>query len=65
MADGIGFVALMIVFGVIAIVAGFLGFGLLAGIAGLLAKIMFFVFLVVLLIWVLRFFIGRRNRHIF
>jgi uncharacterized membrane protein YtjA (UPF0391 family) len=64
MSDLFGFLGLVIVFVIIALVAGFLGFGLLAGVMGLIAKILFFVFLVLVLVWVLRFFMGR-NRHMF
>jgi uncharacterized membrane protein YtjA (UPF0391 family) len=46
-----------LIFLVIAIIAGILGFGGIAGAAVGLAKILFFLFLV---IWLLAFFIGRR-----
>jgi uncharacterized membrane protein YtjA (UPF0391 family) len=46
-----------LIFLVIAIIAGILGFGGIAGTAVGIAKILFFLFLV---IWLLAFFIGRR-----
>lgn len=46
-----------LVFLVIAIIAGILGFGVIAGAAAGIAKICFFVFLV---IWILAFFMGRK-----
>ena len=46
-----------LVFLVIALVAALLGFGGLAGAAAGIAKVLFFVFLVV---WILAFFVGRR-----
>lgn len=42
---------------ILAMVAAFLGFGALAGTAAMIAKVLFFVFLVALL---LSFFMGRR-----
>jgi uncharacterized membrane protein YtjA (UPF0391 family) len=46
-----------LIFLIIAIIAGILGFGGIAGTAVGIAKILFFVFLVV---WLLAFLIGRR-----
>ena len=46
-----------LIFLVIAIIAGILGFGGIAGTAVGVAKILFFLFLV---IWLVAFFIGRR-----
>jgi uncharacterized membrane protein YtjA (UPF0391 family) len=47
-----------LVFLVFALVAAFLGFGALAGMAAGIAKILFFVFLVV---WLVSFLLGRRS----
>ena len=46
-----------VVFLVIALIAGVLGFGVIAGTAASIAKVLFFVFLVIFLISVFR---GRR-----
>lgn len=46
-----------LVFLVVALIAGILGFGVVAGAAASIAKICFFLFLV---IWILAFFAGRR-----
>lgn len=49
-----------IVFFVLALVAGYLGFGMLAGVAASIAKILFVIFLVVLVAgFVVRAFRGR------
>lgn len=48
-----------LVFLVFAIVAAVLGFGGIAGMAAGFAKILFFAFLV---IWLVTFLLGRRNR---
>jgi len=55
---------MVIAFVVIALVAAYLGFGLLAGVAGLIAKILFFVFLVLIVIWVIRLLVGGGRGHI-
>lgn len=47
-----------IVFGVLALVAAYLGFGMLAGVAASIAKILFLVFLVLLVVS----FVGRALR---
>jgi len=60
----LGFLAVIIAFVVVAFVAGFLGFGLLAGVAGLIAKVLFFIFLVLVLVWIVRYFMSGR-RHSF
>ena len=50
-----------IVFFILAVVFAALGFGGLAGAAALIAKILFFVFLVLLLVWVIRALAGGRT----
>lgn len=50
-----------IVFLIIALVAGLFGFGLIAGTSYMIAKVLFFVFLVVFIISLLMGFAGRRR----
>jgi uncharacterized membrane protein YtjA (UPF0391 family) len=50
-----------LVFLIIALVAGLFGFGLIAGTSWAIAKVLFFVFLVVFIISLIMGFSGRRR----
>ena len=50
-----------IVFLVIAIIAALFGFGLIAGTSYMIAKVLFFVFLVIFIISLIMGFAGRRR----
>ena len=50
-----------LVFLIIALLAGLFGFGLIAGTSYAIAKVLFFVFLVIFVISLIMGFAGRRN----
>jgi uncharacterized membrane protein YtjA (UPF0391 family) len=50
-----------LVFLIVALVAGLFGFGLIAGTSYMIAKVLFFVFLVIFIISLLMGFAGRRR----